>query len=50
VESVSGLGLEEYLREHVFKPLGMGRTTLLRERFEMDGDAMTAYWKEPDGK
>jgi len=50
VEKVSGLGLEEYLRERVFKPLGMDRTTLLRERFDSDGDRMTAYWKGPDGK
>ncbi len=50
VEKVSGLGLEEYLRKRVFGPLGMDRTTLLRERFESDVDAMTAYWKEPDGR
>ncbi|MCK4437787.1 serine hydrolase, partial [Candidatus Bathyarchaeota archaeon] len=50
VEKVSGLGLEEYLRKRVFEPLGMDRTTLLRERFDSDGNRMTAYWKEPDGK
>jgi len=50
VEKISGQGLEEYLRRRVFEPLGMDRTTLMRERFESDGDTMTAYWKEPDGK
>ena len=50
VEKISGIGLEEYLRERIFKPLGMDRTTLLRERFNSDDDRMRAYWKMPDGK
>ena len=49
VEEVSGVSLEDYLRKHVWGPLGMDRTTLLRERFDSDPDTMTAYWKQLDG-
>lgn len=50
MEKVGELGLMEYLRKRIFEPLGMDRTTLLRYQFESDGDAMMAYWKEPDCK
>ncbi|MBN2335084.1 serine hydrolase [Candidatus Bathyarchaeota archaeon] len=50
IEKLSGVPLEEYLHGHIFKPLVMDRTTLLRERFEAEKDRMTAYFKEQDGK
>ena len=42
VEDVSGLPLDRYLREHVFRPLGMTRTDLLRSELVRPGLA-TGY-------
>ncbi|MCW4048491.1 MAG: serine hydrolase [Candidatus Bathyarchaeota archaeon] len=49
IEKVSGLSLEDYLHSKILKPLGMTRTTLLRDKFESDGNRMTAYWRNKDG-
>jgi CubicO group peptidase (beta-lactamase class C family) len=50
LEKLTGKSLEDYLRENIWKPLGMSRTTLVKERFNQDQDRMTAYWKDPEGK
>jgi len=49
VERVSGVTYENYVREKILKPLGMSRSTFLKEEFEKGSDIMTAYWKNRDG-
>jgi len=49
VERVSGVTYENYVREKILKPLGMSRSTFLKEGSEKDSDIMTAYWKNKDG-
>lgn len=49
IEKLTGESLEDYLRKRIWEPLGMERTTLLKERFNSDPDRMTAYWKDPEG-
>jgi len=43
IEKVSGMRFEEYIRENVLKPLGMNRSTYLREDYDNDNNAMTGY-------
>ena len=50
VEKVSGKSLEDYFQENIWKPLGMNRTTLMRDRFEGDSNIMTAYRKDFEGE
>lgn len=50
LEKLTGEPLEDYLRKRIWMPLGMNRTTLLKERFNSEPDRMTAYWKDTDGK
>lgn len=46
VEVVTGASYAEYVRENVFDPLGMDRSTYSREEFEADSDRMTPYVRE----
>ena len=48
VEQVSGMSLEDYFRENIWKPLGMNRTTMMRDRFDGDSNVMTAYKKDAE--
>lgn len=48
IEAVSGLKYEEYITEHILKPLGMNRSTFLGDVFEKDENRMTAYFAEKD--
>jgi hypothetical protein len=50
LEKLEGDNLEAILRKRIWEPLGMNRTTLLKDRFMADGNRMTAYFKGPDGK
>ncbi|MHA1719923.1 MAG: serine hydrolase domain-containing protein [Promethearchaeota archaeon] len=45
LRNVSGLSLAEYMKEHVFKPLEMDRTTYNEDEFKKDpqNDIMTGY-------
>ena len=43
VEAISGVPFEEYVRENIFKPLKMNRTTYLREDYENDNNVMRGY-------
>ena len=49
IEAVDGRPYHEYVREEIFEPLGMDRTTLEREPFDEDDDAMTPYVPDEDG-
>jgi len=48
VEKISGLKFDEYIKEKIFKPLEMQRTTFRKEEFEIEEDRMTAYISEPE--
>ena len=43
IEKVSGLKFENYIDEHILKPLKMSRSTFLEEDFNNDADKMKAY-------
>lgn len=43
IEAIDGREYAEYVREEIFEPLGMERTTYHRDEFEADDDAMTPY-------
>ncbi len=44
IEKVSGMRFEEYIRENVLKPLGMNRSTYLREVYDDDNNTITNYF------
>ena len=48
IENVSKLTYEEYVKEHILKPLKMYRTTFLEKEFYEDKDIMAAYLIEKD--
>jgi CubicO group peptidase (beta-lactamase class C family) len=50
IEKLSGMPYEEYVREHILKPLGMERSTFSREDVEKDPDAATPYIITRDGE
>jgi CubicO group peptidase (beta-lactamase class C family) len=50
LEKLEGDRLENILRKRIWEPLGMNRTTLLKEKFTAEDDRMTAYVKNPEGK
>ena len=50
LEKLEGEQLENILRKRIWKPLGMNRTTLMKNKYTADEDRMTAYWKNPEGK
>ena len=43
IEKVSGMRFEEYIRENILKPLGMNRSTYLREEYDNDNNTITNY-------
>lgn len=44
VEQLSGLAYEEYVKEHIFEPLGMNRSTFLQPLpANLEADIVTAY-------
>ena len=43
ISRVSGLPYEDYVKEHILKPLGMERSYFTREEFEADPDKATPY-------
>jgi CubicO group peptidase (beta-lactamase class C family) len=49
VATVSGTDFHEYVREHVFDPLGMARSCFTESRFEAEDDRMTPYFETDDG-
>ena len=49
VAAVDGRPYEQYVREEIFEPLGMDRSTFERDPFAADDDAMTPYCTEEDG-
>jgi CubicO group peptidase (beta-lactamase class C family) len=49
VEKVSNTKYSEYVRENIFKPLGMKRSTYLKEDVEKDDDVITGYILSKDG-
>ncbi len=50
VENVSKMKYIEYIRENIFKPLGMTRSTYLKEELEKDRDVITGYLPSKDGQ
>lgn len=50
VADVTDTSFEEYVREHVFDPLGMERSCFTPERFEAAENRMSAYYEEADGE
>ncbi len=49
LEKLTGEKLESIFRKQIWEPLGMNRTTLLKDRFYADEDRMTAYWRNKEG-
>jgi CubicO group peptidase (beta-lactamase class C family) len=49
IQAVSGVPFHEYIKDNILKPLGMGRSTLVRHEFDADPDKMRAHWKKTDG-
>jgi len=49
VESLTGKSFDEYVRSHVFEPLGMERSTFDDHEFSMADDHMTQYRQTEDG-
>jgi CubicO group peptidase (beta-lactamase class C family) len=43
IEQVSGLPYQEYIRRHIFEPLGMKRSLFAKEEVEKDQDVATPY-------
>ncbi len=43
IEKVSGMRVEEYIRENILKPLGMNRSTYMREDYDNDNNTITNY-------
>lgn len=50
IEMCSGISYQEYLREHIFEPLGMERTFFAKEQVESDQDVATPYIITRDGE
>ncbi|HUT82998.1 MAG TPA: serine hydrolase [Candidatus Bathyarchaeia archaeon] len=48
IEKISGLKFDAYIKEKIFNPLEMLRTTFRKEEFEKEEDRMTAYISEPE--
>jgi CubicO group peptidase (beta-lactamase class C family) len=46
IQSVSGLTFDQYVTEKILIPLKMERTTLSKERFEIESDKMTPYLRK----
>lgn len=46
IEEISGLSYDRYLKDNVFTPLGMERSTFDREAFEADADRMTPCYRQ----
>lgn len=49
IQEVSGEAFHDYIAENILAPLGMERTTLVREEYERDPDRMIPHWKKTDG-
>ncbi len=49
IESVSGLSYDEYVTQHILKPLGMGRTYFHKDDVESDPHAAQPYVVDRDG-
>lgn len=49
IQKVSGKAFHDYIAENILEPLGMERTTLVREEYERDPDRMIPHWKKTDG-
>ena len=50
VERVSGQDFETYVREHIFRPLRMERTTMELEQMEKEGNWARGCYTAPDGQ
>jgi len=49
IQEASGTTFDAYITKNILQPLGMERTTFLRERYERDPDRAIFHWKKPDG-
>lgn len=50
IEKCSGMGYYEYVKKNILEPLGMKRSTYLREDVERDGNDATPYVTTDEGK
>ncbi|MFW9777882.1 MAG: serine hydrolase [Candidatus Heimdallarchaeota archaeon] len=50
ISKVAGVSYEQYMREKIFSPLGMKRSTFSRDELEKDKDASRAYGEETQKK
>lgn len=50
IEKVSGMKFEDFIKNKIFTPLEMNRSTLKEEEFEQDPNKATAYLIKPQGK
>lgn len=46
VEAVTGTSYSTYVKEEIFSPLAMERSTFARDSFEADEDTITPYVKQ----
>ncbi len=49
IQKVSGEAFHDYITKNILGPLGMERTTLVKEEYERDPDRMIPHWKKTDG-
>ncbi len=49
VQEASGVPFHEYMTENILDPLGMERTTLVKDEYIRDPNRMTPHWKKTDG-
>jgi len=49
IQEASGATFDAYVTKNILRPLGMERSTLLKEEYLRDPDRATTYWKKPDG-
>ncbi|UCH57391.1 MAG: serine hydrolase [Candidatus Bathyarchaeota archaeon] len=49
IQEVSGEPFHEYITGKILDPLGMAKTTLVKEEYERDPDKIVPHWKKPDG-
>lgn len=50
IETVSGMPYEQYVKENIFKPLAMNRTTLQISEMKTEGNSAVGCYSTPEGK
>jgi len=50
VEKISGMKFKDYVKENILKPLGMNRTTYIKEDYEKDINKLKGYVRSREGE